>query len=115
MSKQALFNKGDRTIQTAEGDLKPKGHGAFSEKLAARLLKLYPDEVILQSAAAGAGLTGKTGNEEGNDDTGEKSVDKLTVAELKAELDAAEEEYPADALKPALVELVKKLRESTDA
>jgi hypothetical protein len=107
--KVDLFNKSDRTIQTKEGNLGPKSSEFFSSGLAARLLKLYPDELESKSGPVNveddAVLT---------DDDLEKEVNKLKVPELKAELDEADPviEYDDNALKADLVALVVKKRKA---
>lgn len=116
MSKTTLFNKSERTFQTAEGDLLPHGQLAVSEKLSERLLKLYPDELTLADAAKAAGLTEKAAEEkveEETEDDGEGDGTDETVLDLKPLTKAQLAEYltehgiafETDANKTRLLEL----------
>lgn len=113
MSKTTLFNKSERTFQTAEGDLLPHGQLEVSEKLSERLLKLYPDELTLAAAAKAAGLTEKAAVEEETEDDGEGDGTDETVVELKTLTKAQLAEYltehgiafETDANKTRLLEL----------
>lgn len=107
MAKKDLFNKSERTIQTAEGDLGPKGHASFSSDLADRLLRLYPGEVIPAQAAKDAKLSDQEDESEGGDEGDEKPVEKWTKKECHDYLAANEVEFETDANVARLRELVQ--------
>lgn len=103
MTKQSILNKSERLFQTPEGDLSPKGQAAFSNELCERLVTLYPGELV---------LVGSVKDDEDTDD-----IEKLTAAQIRKELDEADPviDYPSNANKAALVELLKAKRESEAA
>ena len=93
MSKKiAVFNKGDRVFDLGDVVIRAKGTANLDEKLAKRLLKTYPLDIVLPRGDAAVLDTSKL-------DAEIKDL-KAQVADLTAQLE--------DATKPATKDAVKK-------
>ena len=101
-NKIKLHNKGQRTIQTAEGDLAPQKVKPFTNGLAERLLRLYPDE--LQDIA---NMHIPEEDEADADADVNQTWADSTVKEIKEYLYAVEIGYDDKAAKPVLVAIAE--------
>jgi len=108
LTKINLFNKGERKIITAEGDLEPKGHKTFSAELAERLLSLYQGEVVRHNDDVVEGPEDQE-TEDGGDGTDETSsateLKKLKKDQLQQLLVDEGIAFETDANKDRLIEL----------
>ena len=82
MSTVTLFNKGERDFTLVDGLLKPKTAKEVDAKVAEKLLKMYPTELIEGTAAPANGVVGKL--------KAELEAKDVEIAELKAALKAKE-------------------------
>lgn len=108
MTKINLFNKGERKIITAEGDIGPKGHKTFSAELAERLLGLYPEEVVRHNDDIVEETEGHEDEDggDGEDETPKASeLKKLKKEQLQQLLVDDGIPFETDANKDRLIEL----------